>query len=78
MFLHDQEQQGTRHRRHAARGHGAAPYELAQGQRLTVGPYTADYREGSDLFKMLWRIVEGIADSIVVEQAQRIRPAPAH
>lgn len=54
------------------------PYELAQGQRLTVGPYTADYREGSDLFKMLWRIVEGIADSIVVERAQRIRPAPAH
>ena len=40
------------------------PYELAEGDRLTVGPYTADYRMDSDLFKMLWRIVEGIADSI--------------
>ena len=54
------------------------PYELAQGQRLTVGPYTADYRDGSDLFKMLWRIVEIIADSIVEERAQRVRPGPGH
>ena len=54
------------------------PYELAQGQRLTVGPYTADYREGSDLFKMLWRIVDGIASSILLEREQRIRPAPGH
>ena len=52
------------------------PYELAQGNRLTVGPYTADYREGSDLFKMLWPIVEGIANSILEDRAQRIRPAP--
>ena len=52
------------------------PYELAQGNRLTIGPYTADYREGSDLFKMLWPIVEGIANSILEDRAQRIRPAP--
>ena len=32
------------------------PYELAEGNRLTVGPYTADYREGTDLFKMMTRI----------------------
>ena len=54
------------------------PYELAEGQRLTVGPYTANYEDGSDLFKMLWRIVEGIADSIVEKRAQRVRPAPGH
>ena len=54
------------------------PYELAQGERLTVGPYTADYRDGSDLFKMLWRIVETTANSMLEEKAQRVRPAPRH
>ena len=54
------------------------PYELARGQRLTVGPYTADYRDGSDLFKMVWRIVESTAISILEERAQKIRPAPSH
>jgi hypothetical protein len=52
------------------------PYELAQGQRLTVGPYSADYRAGSDLFRMLLRVVEGIADDIVVERAQQLRSGP--
>ena len=52
------------------------PYELATGQRLTVGPYGADYRAGSDLFRMLLRIVEGIGDSIVVERAQQLRSGP--
>lgn len=54
------------------------PYELAQGQRLTVGPYTADFRPDSDLYKMLWRLVKGIADSIVVERQQTLRSAPRH
>ena len=54
------------------------PYELAEGDRLTVGPYAADYQEGSDLFKMLCRIVEGIADSILEKRAQRLRAAPGH
>lgn len=54
------------------------PFELARGQRLTVGPYTADYRDGSDLIKLLWRIVESMANSILEERAQRIRPAPGH
>jgi len=52
------------------------PYELAQGYRLTVGPYTADYRDDTDLMKMLWRIVESIANSIVEKRAQRMRPSP--
>ncbi len=53
-------------------------YELAQGDRLTVGPYKADYQEGSDLFRMLWRIVEGIADSMLEKRQQQFRPAPGH
>ena len=54
------------------------PYELAEGERLTVGPYTADFSDGSDLFKILWRIVESIADSIVEKRAQSVRTAPSH
>ena len=50
------------------------PYELAEGNRLTVGPYTADYREGTDLFKMMSRVVTGIADSILEKREHRIKP----
>ena len=44
------------------------PYELAEGNRLTVGPYTADFRDNSDLFKMTARLVTGIADKILEER----------
>ena len=54
------------------------PYELAEGQRVTVGPYTADYRDSSDLFRMLWRIVDGMAGLIVEKRAQRMRSGPGH
>ena len=54
------------------------PYELAEGNRLTAGPYTADYQEGTDLFKMMLRIVTGIADSILEKREQRIRRSPTH
>lgn len=53
-------------------------YELALGQRITVGPYGADYQDGTDLFKMLSRIVQGIADLILEERAQQTRSAPSH
>jgi len=53
-------------------------YELALGERITVGPYGADYRDGTDLFKMLSRIVQGIADLILEERAQQTRSAPSH
>ena len=52
------------------------PYELATGERLTVGPYSADYRATSDLFRMLQRMVEGIGDSIVEQRAQQLREGP--
>jgi len=54
------------------------PYELAQGERLTIGPYTADYTDGTDLYKMLGRYVHGIADSMLVRRAQKVKPAPSH
>ena len=54
------------------------PYELAQGQRLTVGPYTANYEEGSDLYRMMARLVTGIADSILEEREHSLRRAPSH
>ena len=54
------------------------PYELAQGERMTIGPYTANYTEDTDLYKMLGRYVHGIADNIMTRRAHTIRPAPKH
>ena len=54
------------------------PYELAEGQRLTVGPYTADFRDNSDLYRMMARLVTGIADSILEEREHSLRRAPRH
>jgi 2-hydroxy-3-keto-5-methylthiopentenyl-1-phosphate phosphatase len=54
------------------------PYELSQGDRLTIGPYTTNYNDGTDLYKMLGRYVQGIADNILVSRAQRIKSAPSH
>ncbi len=54
------------------------PYELAEGQRLTVGPYTANYEEGSDLYRMMARLVTGIGDSILEEREHSLRRAPSH
>jgi phosphoglycolate phosphatase-like HAD superfamily hydrolase len=52
------------------------PYELSQGNRLTIGPYTADYTEGTDLYKMLARYVTGIADDILINRQRKIRQSP--
>jgi len=54
------------------------PYDLSQGERLTIGPYTADHAEGTDLYKMPGRYVHGIADSMPVSRAQEVKPAPSH
>ena len=43
------------------------------GNRLTVGPYTADYQDGTDLFKMMTRIVTVIADTILEKRAHQIK-----
>lgn len=54
------------------------PFELAEGQRLTVGPYTANYEDGSDLFRMMARMVTGIADTILEDREHSLRRAPTH
>lgn len=54
------------------------PYELAAGERITVGPYSANYEDQTDLFKMLWRIIESIGDSIVEARAHTLRSAPRY
>ncbi len=54
------------------------PYELADGNRITVGPYRADFREGRDLHEMLARMVTNMADSIVMRRAQKVKSAPSY
>lgn len=54
------------------------PYELARGERLTIGPYTADYTDDTDLYKMLGRYTGGIADNMLIRRAQAFKPAPSH
>ena len=54
------------------------PYELAEGRRLTVGPYTADFRDNSDLYKMMARLVTGIADTILEKRDHSLRRGPRH
>ena len=54
------------------------PYQLTQGRRITAGPYTANYENNTDLFKIIYRIVSGMAEAIVDERKHRIRSAPTH
>ena len=57
---------------------GAKPYELARGERLTVGPYDTDYSDGTTLYRMLWRCVQGIANNLIEKRAHTVRRAPTH
>ena len=43
-------------------------FELAMDDRITVGPYTADYTKNSELRKVLGSAINKIADKIVLEQ----------
>ena len=43
-------------------------FELAKGNRTTVGPYTADYTKNSDLRKVLGSAINNIADKIVLKE----------
>ena len=53
-------------------------YELARGNRLTLGPYTPDYRSGSDMRRMLETAIERICDDIVLQRQQRRTTGPSH
>jgi len=53
-------------------------YELAQGKRITVGPYTANYKKGSDMRKVLEEAILRIGLAIDIDRRKNIVTAPRH
>jgi hypothetical protein len=51
-------------------------YELARGKRITVGPYTANYQQGSDMRKVLEETILRIGLEISVEKKKHVVDAP--
>ncbi|EKD86582.1 MAG: hypothetical protein ACD_37C00228G0004, partial [uncultured bacterium] len=53
-------------------------YELARGKRITVGPYTANYKKGSDMRKVLEETILRIGLEIETAHRKNIIHAPGH
>ncbi len=53
-------------------------YELARGKRITVGPYSANYKKGSDMRKVLEESILRIGLQIDMERQKSIISAPGH
>ena len=53
-------------------------YELARGKRITVGPYTANYKRGSDMRKVLEETILRIGLSVDIERRKSIVRSPGH
>jgi hypothetical protein len=53
-------------------------YELARGQRITLGPYTSNFKRGSDMRKVLEEALLRIALSIDIDQKRHVIAAPGH
>lgn len=53
-------------------------YELARGKRITVGPYTANYKKGSDMRKVLEETILRIGLGIDMERRKNVINAPGH
>lgn len=53
-------------------------YELARGKRITVGPYTANYKKGSDMRKVLEETILRIGIEIDLERRRSTVNAPGH
>jgi haloacid dehalogenase-like hydrolase len=51
-------------------------FELARGKRITVGPYTANYADGSDMRKVLEETILRIGLEIAVNQQKHVIEAP--
>lgn len=51
-------------------------YELARGKRITVGPYTANYKKGSDMRKVLEETILRIGLEIAVNNKKNVVQAP--
>jgi phosphoglycolate phosphatase-like HAD superfamily hydrolase len=52
-------------------------YELARGKRITVGPYTANYKSGSDMRKVLEETILRIGLEINAERKKNIIKSPS-
>ncbi len=53
-------------------------YELARGKRITVGPYSANYKKGSDMRKVLEETILRIGLSIDIDRKKNVITAPGH
>ena len=53
-------------------------YELAQGKRITVGPYTANYKKGSDMRKVLEEALLRMGLAIDIDRKKNVITAPKH
>ncbi len=53
-------------------------YELARGKRITVGPYTANYKKGSDMRKVLEETILRIGLEIDIDNKRNVVRAPGH
>lgn len=53
-------------------------YELARGKRITVGPYTANYKKGSDMRKVLEETILRISLAIELDRKKNIVTSPTH
>lgn len=51
-------------------------YELARGKRITVGPYTANYKKSSDMRKVLEETILRLGLKIAVDQKKNIVSTP--
>lgn len=51
-------------------------YELARGKRITVGPYTANYKKGSDMRKVLEETILRMGLEIAINQKKHVISAP--
>jgi hypothetical protein len=51
-------------------------YELTRGKRITVGPYTANYKKGSDMRKVLEETILRIGLEIGINHKKNIVSAP--
>lgn len=53
-------------------------YELAKGKRITVGPYTANYKKESDMRKVLEETILRIGLQIDINRKKDVVNAPGH
>lgn len=53
-------------------------YELARGKRITVGPYSANYKKDSDMRKVLEETILRIGLEIDMDRRKSVISAPGH